>query len=163
VNPYAVKYGLGRAWGSSVLSLGLWPGYWLHRQRKLFDGELGHGRDDAIFHSIGLFVPILNVFVLYWFYRDLDDLRRRIGLSGISVPGYVIGAVFAAPIVYSIAIGKVNELWDVRTGGLAVEAPRTTAETVVLAAGAGLWLLYIMFVVLFVLLAAFSGSVSYVV
>src|SRR5215216_2364925 len=28
VNPYAVKYGLGRAWGYTVLSFWAWPFYW---------------------------------------------------------------------------------------------------------------------------------------
>jgi hypothetical protein len=59
VSPYAVKYGLGRAWGYSVISSGVWPPYWLHRNRRLFDGELGRGRDDAAFHTVGLFVPVL--------------------------------------------------------------------------------------------------------
>jgi hypothetical protein len=157
VNPYAVKYGLGRAWGFSVLSFGLWPGFWLHRQRKLFDGELAQGQDDAVFHTVGLFIPILNVFVLYWFYRDLDELRRRAGLGGVSVVGYVLGGVFAAPIAYSIALGRVNELWDARTQGLAVESPMTTGEKVVVAVGAGMWALYFVFIVLVVVLSATSG------
>jgi hypothetical protein len=155
VNPYAVKYGLSRAWGFSALTWGLWTGFWLHRNRRLFDGELGQGKDDAWFHTIGLFIPILNIFVLYWLYRDLDELRRRAGLGGISVPLYVVGGVFAAPIAYSIALGRVNELWDVRTGGLAVDAPRTTGETVVLAVGAAFWVLY---VAMFALLIAFSAA-----
>ena len=151
MSPYAVKYGLGRAWGYSVITYGLWPAYWLHRNRRLFDGELGQGRDDAAFHTVGMFVPILNVFVLYWLYRDLDELRRRAGLSGIPVPGYVVGAVFAAPVVYSIALGQVNEFWDARTAGLATEAPRTTAETVLLVIGAVWWLLSILWFAILIL------------
>ena len=112
MNPYAVKYSLGRAWGYSVLSFMLWTGYWFHRTRRLLDGETGRGRDDAMLHTLGLFVPILNAFILYWLYRDLDELRRRAGLSGLPVGGYVVGGIFAGPILYSIALGKVNEYWD---------------------------------------------------
>jgi len=151
VNPYAVKYGLARACGFSVLALGLWTAYWLHRNRKLFDGELGRGRDDAVFHTVGFFVPILNVFVIYWLYRDLDELRLRAGLSGIPVAAYVVGAVFAAPVVYIIALGQVNEYWDVRTGGAAVEAPVTIGEKAVLAVGAAWWLLSIAWLVVVIL------------
>ena len=151
MNPYAVKYGLGRAWGFSVVTSGLWTAYWLHRTRKLFDGELGQGRDDAVFHTVGMFVPILNVFVLYWLYRDLDALRRHVGLTGIQVPGYVVGAVFAAPLVYSIALEKVNEFWDVRTQGLATEAAVTSPEKVLLAVGASLWLLNVVWLLFIVL------------
>jgi hypothetical protein len=73
VNPYAVKYGLGRAWGYSALSSGMWLVYWFHRNRKLLDGELGRGRDDALVHSIGLLVPVWNIFVLYWLYREATE------------------------------------------------------------------------------------------
>jgi hypothetical protein len=158
VNPYAVKHGLGRAWGFSILSFGGWTGYWLYRQRKLFDGELAQGRDDAVFHTVGLFVPILNYFVIYWLYRDLDELRRRAALPGISAGLYLAGAIFVAPIVYSIALGKVNELWDVRTQGYAVDAPVTTVEKVLIGIGIGIWVLYVLVIVLAVVLAAAGGS-----
>jgi hypothetical protein len=153
VNPYGVKYSLGRAWGFSVLSLWLWTAYWLHGTRKLFDGELGHGRDDAMFHTVGVFVPVLNVFVLYWLYRDLDELRRRAGLTGIPVAAYVVGAIFALPVIYSIALLKVNEYWDSRTQGLATEASVTSREKVVLAVGAALWLLWAATIILALLIA----------
>jgi hypothetical protein len=158
VNPYAVKYGLGRAWMYSLISFGAWPGYWLYVNRKLLDGETGRGRDDAVLHTVGLFVPVLNVFVLYWLYRDLDELRRRIGLPGLPVAAYVVGGVLIQPILYSIALGKVHEYWDVRTQGLATEAPTTTAEKVLVALGAGIWILWALVIVLAVLLVAFSSA-----
>jgi hypothetical protein len=157
VNPYAVKYSLGRAWIYSVVSYGLWPGYWFYKNRKLLDGELGRGRDDALLHTLGLFVPVLNVFILYWLYRDVDELRRRSGLVEMPVAGYVAGGVLAAPILYSIALGKVNEYWDVRTQGLAGEAPTAGAEKAVLAVGAAFWLLTVLWLVLAALLVIFSG------
>jgi hypothetical protein len=141
VNPYAVKYGLGRAWSFTVLTVGLWLVFWFHRTRKLFDGELARGRDDAIVHTIGLLVPIWNIFVLYWLYRDLDELRRWNGLAGLEVPLYTVGGALAPALTYSIALGKFNELWDRRTQGLAVDAPVSTGEKAVLAAGGLLWLL----------------------
>jgi hypothetical protein len=151
VNPYAVKYSLGRACGFSVLTSSLWTGFWLHRTRRLFDGELARGRDDAAFHTVGLFVPVLNIFVIYWIYRDLDELRRRAGLRGIPVAGYVVGAIFAAPVVYSIALGQFNEYWDARTQGLATEAEISTPERALVALGAAWWLLSIVWMVLVVL------------
>ena len=152
MNPYAVKY--------SLVSYGLWPGYWFYVNRKLFDGETGRGRNDAVLHTLGLFVPILNVFIIYWLYRDLDELRRRSGLQGLPVPGYVVGGVLAAPILYSIALGKVNEYWDVRTQGLATEAAMPAAEKAVLAVGAVLWLLMVLWLVLVALLLIFGGASS---
>jgi hypothetical protein len=160
MNPYAVKYSLGRAWMYSLLSFAMWPGYWFYVNRRLLDGETGRGRDDALLHTLGLFVPVLNVFILYWLYRDLDELRRRSGLAELPVPVYVVAAVFAAPILYSIALGKVNEYWDVRTQGLAIEAPMTTAEKIVVALGIGLWALWVLVLFLGVLLIIFSSPSS---
>ena len=160
MNPYAVKYGLGRAWGYSVLSFGAWTFYWFYVTRRLFDGESGRGRDDAVLHTVGLCVPVLNIFILYWLYRDLDELRRRAGLPGISVAGYVVGGALIQPIVYSIALGRFNEYWDVRTGGIATEAPMTTAEKIVVWLGAGIWILWALLVVLGVVLLIVAGEPS---
>jgi hypothetical protein len=158
VNPYAVKYSLGRAWGYGALSFGLWTFYWFHVNRRLFDGETGRGRDDALLHTLGLLVPVLNFFIIYWLYRDLDELRRRSGLTGLPVGGYLVGAIFAAPILYSIALGKVNEYWDVRTQGLAAEAPTTGAEKAVIAVGVAFWALWLLTMVLTVMLLLFAAS-----
>ncbi len=160
MNPYAVKYSLGRAWVYSMLSVGLWTGYWFYVTRKLFDGETGRGRDDAVLHTLGLYVPVLNVFILYWLFRDLSELRSRVGLAELPVPAYVVGGIFLAPVLYSLALGKVNEFWDVRTQGLATEASMPTAEKVVIAVGASFWVLTVLWLVLFVLLVLLGGGVS---
>jgi hypothetical protein len=91
VNPYAVRYGLGRAWAYTVLTFGMWLVFWFHRTRRLLDGELGGRREDAVLHSIGLLVPVWNILVLYWLYSDLDELRRRHRLPEIPVAAYVAG------------------------------------------------------------------------
>ena len=152
MNPYAVKYSLGRAWGYTALSAGSWLIYWFHRTRKLFDGELARGRDDALRHSIGLCVPILNIFVLYWLYRDMDELRRWYGLPEIPVGAYVAGGVLFPAVMYSIALGKVNEFWDVRTRGLATDAQTARAEKALLAAGAVIWCLSLVWFALLIVL-----------
>jgi hypothetical protein len=115
---------------------------------------------DALLHTLGLYVPVLNVFILYWLFRDLSELRRRVGLPELPVPAYVVGGVFVAPILYSIALGKVNDFWDVRTQGLATEAPMPTAEKAVVAVGASFWLLCLLWLMLFVVLVLVGGMSS---
>ena len=85
---------------------------------------------------------------------------RRAGLPGISVAGYVVGGALIQPILYSIALGRVNEFWDARTQGFATEAPTTSAEKAVIAVGASMWLLLALSVALFVVLLVVWGASS---
>lgn len=150
---YAVKRGLGRCIGFTILSFGGWAFYWLYTHRKLFDGEIGRGRDDAVLHTVGYMVPVWNIFIIYWLYRDLNELRLRVGLPGFSVGGYTAGSVFLAPVFFCLVANMVNEYWDVRLQGWATDAPVTTVEKVLLAIGASIWLLEILLFVLLILLA----------
>ena len=155
---YAVKRGMGRVWGFSVLSFGLYGFWWFYVHRKLVDGELGHGRDDATLHTVGLFVPILNYFVLYWLWRDISALRVRVGLPDFPAGAYVAGAIFLAPVLYSMVLVKLNEYWDVRTQGLATEAPVTTGEKVVVGIGAAFFVLWVLLIVVTIVIAIVAGA-----
>ena len=150
---YAVKRGLGRAWGFSVLSFGIWGYWWFYRNRKLIDGEMGAGRDDAVLHTVGLFVPILNFFILYWLWRDISTLRTRVGLPEFPAGAYVAGAIFLAPVVYSFVLVKYNEYWDARTQGLATEAPVSTGEKVAIGVGAAFFVLWLLLIIVSIVIA----------
>lgn len=158
MDAWAVKRSTARCWGFAVGSFGLWTLFWFHTYRRLLDAEMGQGRDDAVLHTLGLFVPILNFFVIYWLWRDLDVLRRHVGLPGFPVAGYVVGGVFLQPVFYSLANEKLNEYWDKRSAGHATDAPVTTPEKVVTAVGAGLFLTYVLFIVLAIVLAIVGSS-----
>jgi hypothetical protein len=157
---YAVKRGLGRCIGFSALSFGAWSFYWFYVNRRLLDGELAQGRDDALLHTLGLFVPVLNVFITYWLWRDLNALRRRIGLPEFPVVPYTVGAIFLAPVFYCIVLSEVNEYWNVRLPGWAREAPVTTAEKVVIGIGIGIWVLWLAVIALTILLLVLSEGAS---
>lgn len=138
---WAVKRSLGRCIGLSILSFGIYAPYWVYVTRKLLDAELRNGRDDAAFHAVGTFVPILNLFVAYWIWRDIDLLRRSIGLRRFEVGLFVgLTAIGGAPVTYSIVLGYLNEYWDWRSQGHATDAPSTTGEKLVALAGGLLWL-----------------------
>ena len=159
-DPWAVKRSLGRCWGSAVLSFGLWQFFWFHNYRNLLDGEMGERRDDALLHTFGLLVPILNYFIIYWLWRDLDILRRRVGLPEFPVGLYLVGAIFLAPVAYSFANQRLNEYWEVRSQGHATDAPVTTGEKIFIGIGMGLFLLYLAFIVLALALVVTDSSSS---
>jgi hypothetical protein len=158
---YGKKFSLGRAWGLSLLSFGFWGFYWFHTTRKQVDSELGGQRDDATLHTLGLLVPVLNFFVIYWLWRDISELRGRAGLERFPEVGYVVGAIFLAPVFYSIVLSKLNEYWDRRAGGVAPSAPSTGGEKALVAVGALFWVLWLVIIVLVILAAAATTAVSY--
>ena len=158
VEAWGVKRSMGRCWGFTLLSFGIYAPYWLYVTRGLLDRELQHGRDDAALHTVGYFVPILNYFIVYWLWRDVDRLRRSIGLPPFEVGLFVgLTVIGGAPITYSLVLNKLNEYWDHRSLGWAADAPVTTGEKLVVAAGAAFWLLFLLgFILVFVLLLAAS-------
>ena len=156
---YGVKFSQRRAWGLSIITFGVWSVWWLHATRQRFDAELANGRDDALKHSLLYFVPVANYFVIYWLWRDLDILRRRVGLPSMPVLGYVLGAVLLAPVFFTIVLNRYNEYWDVRLEGGALPAPVTTSEKIAIALGVVVFLLYmVLFALLLAVLAIWAST-----
>lgn len=154
---WSVKRSLGRCWGFTALSFALYGPYWVYVTRRVLDQELQNGRDDAAFHTVGSFIPILNYFVDYWLWRDIDRLRRSIGLSPFPVGVYVgLTVIGGAPVTYSLVCNHLNEYWDRRSLGWAAEAPVTTGEVLVAVAGAALVMIPIGLLVIFLFLVAAS-------
>jgi hypothetical protein len=162
-DPYhGQKFPMGRAWLFTILSFGLWGFYWFYSTRKQIDQELGGYRDDALLHTLGLLVPILNFFVIYWLWRDISLLCERSGVGAFSPGGYLAGLIvlsfvgLGAPIMYTLVLSKLNEFWDRRAGGVAMERPTQTIEKVLVAIGIALFLLYVIFII--VIIAAAAGT-----
>lgn len=156
---YGVKFSQRRAWGLSIVTWGVWTVWWLYTRRKRFDSELGEGRDDALKHSLLYFVPIANCFVIYWLWRDLDLLRRRVGLESMPVAGYVPGAILLAPVFFAIVLKRYNEYWEARLEGRALDAPVTTGEKVAIALGLVVFALFLLlFALVVVTLVVLSAT-----
>jgi hypothetical protein len=155
----AIKRGVGRVIGFSILSVGIYTYYWFYVTRKQVNGELG-STDDAGLYTAGLLVPILNVIITYWLWRDIAMLRQRAGLPDFNVVLWVVLSMFvpgAALVIYPMVVNRLNEYWDVRTGGAAVTAPVTTGEKVVVGLGIAFWALIVLLVVVVIIVAAASN------
>lgn len=135
VEAYAVRRPLGRVWAYTAVSLGLYSYAWFHTHRRLLDGELGLGRDDATLHTVGLLVPVLNFFIIHWLWRDLNALRARFGLPEFPDVAYLVGSIFLAPVFFSLVVNRLNEYWDVRTHGLVTDSNMNSFEKASLVIG----------------------------
>jgi len=154
---YAVKTPLGRAIGFSILSWGIWTIWWFYVNRRRLDAELAQGRDDATLHTLGLFVPVLNFFVVYWLWRDMDIMRRHWGMEPLPVVPFLVITILGLSIVtYPLVLQSYNEWWDRRCGGLATDARATTGEKVAVGVGAAFWALWVVLIVVAIVVAASS-------
>lgn len=138
---YPVKWPMGRVIAFSIISLGFYSFYWFYVTRKQVTQQVG-GNDSVGLQTLGLIVPILNFVITYWLWRDIAELRGRVGLSEMNVTLYmvlfVIGAIFftpLVPIVYILVLQGLNEYWDASTNGTAVKKPVTSGEIAVTLAG----------------------------
>jgi hypothetical protein len=123
----AIKRSLVRCAVATVLSFGVYSFWWFYQYRRRVSAELGKA-DDAGLHTAGLLVPFLNYYIIYLLWNDISEVRVRVGLSEIPAVAYVIGAIFVAPVFYGIVNAQLNEYWDRRTGGRAIDAPWTSGE-----------------------------------
>ena len=123
----AIKRSVLRCAVASILSFGVYSFWWFYQYRRRISAELGKA-DDAALHTVGLVVPFLNFYLIYLLWNDVSDARVRVGLSEIPAVAYVIGAIFIAPVFYAIVNAQLNEYWDRRTGGRAIDAPWTAGE-----------------------------------
>jgi hypothetical protein len=160
VGELAIKRGVGRVIAFSILSFGIYPYYWFYVTRKQLNSELGN-TDDAGLYTAGLLVPILNIIITYWLWRDIDALRRRIGLPELNVILWLVLSMFvpfAAIVFYPMVVNRLNEYWDTRTQGAAITAPVTTGEKIVVGIGIAIWALFLLIIVAIIVVAASSNS-----
>lgn len=159
VGELAIKRGVGRVIGFTFLSPFLYTYYWFFVTRKQLNSELG-STDDAGLYTAGLLVPILNIIITYWLWRDISALRQRVGLPEFNVILWLVLSAFvpfAALVFYPMVVNQLNEYWDTRTHGAAVTAPFSTGEKIVVGIGAAFWALIVVGIVIVIAVAASSS------
>lgn len=89
----AVKRSVLRVLGLSLITSGLYTFYWFYVTKKQLKEQLNTD-DNVGLQTVGLIVPILNAFILYWLYRDINTAR-----SGKSLPAFPAGWYVAIPYI----------------------------------------------------------------
>jgi len=154
---YALKRPIGRQVILYAMSFGLWGFYWFYDTRKKLNGEMGKP-DDAGVKTACMLIPIYNIFLAYQLWDDLNTVRTQnyrlpdLNVTVLVLVGFLVpfGVFWSFPKIAD----ALNEYWDHRTQGQAREAPVTGIEKVLACAGLGLLLLYLIFIILVVALAA---------
>lgn len=114
-----------------------------------------------------LFLPLVVIAsVVVWFHllKDISRVREKAGLSEISPGLYIAGYValnlaFGAGVaILALTQSNLNEYWDKKTNGKAVEAKYSGGEIVVTAAGLVLLTLLMVLIFAFSLLSGLEGN-----
>lgn len=135
-----VKRSVLRVVGLEIVTLGLYYYYWFYVTRQHLKEELGSD-DNVGLQTLGLIVPILQAFILYWLYRDISKLREQQNLQPFS-------AVLYIALPYGLIFGGVAILLLTFLGflGAAANGHKDSAAAI-LAAGGIAFLLFIILLV----------------
>lgn len=101
-NELAVKRSALRVIGLSIITNGIYHFYWFYVTRQRLT-KMVSGKDQVGLQTVGLIVPILNAFILYWLFRDISKVRETQKLSTFSAAKYVF-----LPYVLAIVAGVVG-------------------------------------------------------
>lgn len=145
--PVEVKRSVLRVLLLSLISGGLYGLYWFYVTRQAVTAEV-KGDDQVGLQTVGLIVPILNIFIIYWLFRDIDILHRKAGLQGFPALWFVLGPVIgafipfinifvgiASVVLYGLVIMYLNQYWDKSTNGKATNAKFSGGEIAVTVGG----------------------------
>ncbi len=133
----AVKRSVVRVIVLSILSVGLYGFYWFYVTRQQVTEEVG-GNDAVGLQTVGLLVPILNWFIIYWLWRDINKLRTKETGQSFPVGLFLVLSILfgiAAIVIYPLVVSYLNEYWDKKTGGQATNAPVSGGEIAVVVVG----------------------------
>lgn len=180
----AVKRSVVRTLGFSVLSF-IYGYYWFYVTRTQLDKEAGSDRTFEMSPTsqlVLLIIPIVNIVAVFVFaygmLNDVDRLRKKVGLEGIPVWVYlsapvaasllswipVIGWIlaFTGLVVFGLYVSKLNEYYDKRSAGKAVDVPVSGGEIAVVVIGLILQILFFAFLfgALLVLIGLSNGSAN---
>lgn len=130
--------------------------YWFFQTRGVVTRQV-NGNDQVGLQTVGLLVPILNIFIWYWLLRDIDKFSKAAGGEGMPIPpvwmvlGPIILAIipfvnllapFAMLAVIIITLMRLNEALDKKG---ATDAPYTGGEIAVVVLGAIFYIGYFAF------------------
>lgn len=134
--------GVGKCFLLLLVSAGMWGFAWIyHTAREV--GEDGRGKDDTSpgLRVVGLAIPIVNWFVVYFSWRDIEKYCKQVGARDFPLVLYFILSFI--PIVnYVIAVmvqNKMNDAFQAGYNGQARDAPMYTIDWVTIVLGILVW------------------------
>lgn len=124
-NDKAVKRSVLRVLGLSIITSGLYTFYWFYVTKNQLKQEL-KTNDNVGLQTVGLLVPILNAFIIYWLFRDFNQARASKKLETfpagwyVGIP-YILSGVAVVLLIGSI-LSTLGSVLDSDASGAATSA-----------------------------------------
>ena len=115
-----IKKGWLRVLLLSIFSFGFYQIYWYYITSKLVKDFLEEDYSPGL-RTLGLFVPILSWFMIYYLVDDISQLQEEADIESPISPGWMlILAVFTRGYIYpAISQNEFNQYLDIKTGNRA--------------------------------------------
>lgn len=136
---------VGSCFGWLLLSFGLWGFAWIYNNLTEI-GTAMRKDTNATLKTVLFLIPIVNLFVLYFVWKDVEEFVEGTGEQGFSVILYTLLTIFipfAAIFTYVSVQNKLNAAWMRATSGAAQKAELGTFGLVTVIIGVLFWIMYI--------------------
>ncbi len=133
----AVIRSVGRCILLTIVSFGLWAFAWIYHTADEVSPAAGEEASPPL-RMIGFLIPLVNIFVLFLCWRDIDNFLKKNGAKDFHVVLFLLLTIFipfAGIFTYIIVQNRLNAGWETATGGAATDAPMQTIDWVFLLAG----------------------------
>ena len=133
----AVIRGLGKCFLLLFFSFGLWAFAWIYHTADEVSPAAGEEASPPL-RMVGFLIPLVNIFVLFLSWRDIDNFLKKNGAKDFHVVLFLLLTIFipfAAIFTYIIVQNRLNDGWKAATGGQATEAPMQPIDWIFLLAG----------------------------
>lgn len=112
-----IKRSVLRVIGLSIITSGFYNFYWFFVTKNQLKREL-KGDQHVGWQTVGMVVPILQAFILYWLYRDINRVRATEKLPLLPAVWYVVIPLILAALGLIIGIGAFISILGAVGSGL---------------------------------------------
>jgi len=112
-----IKKGWLRVLLLSIFSLGFYQIYWYYTTSKLVKHFLKEDYSPG-WRTVGLFVPILSWFMIYYLIDDISRLQEEADIESLISPGWMLVlAIFTKGSIYpAVTQNEFDQYLDIKTG-----------------------------------------------
>lgn len=84
-----------------ITTLGLYFFYWFYKTNKQLYAQQGID-NNPLLRTLGLIVPLLNIYLLWVLFRDIQKFTNKAGIRSLKYPGWLTTAFILCSALYRL-------------------------------------------------------------